>query len=97
VAATQAGALAAPPSAAGDAAPALRPFMLSLDLLLPMVDLQHGGPLTAAGTDAHGASLWRWAARSAAWFEVVFGWVALFVFLGALAGLFDRDRRERAD
>lgn len=100
VAATQAGALAAPPSTAGDGVPALRPFMLSLDLLLPMVDLQQGGPPTAvgaAGTDAHGASLWRWAARSAAWFEVVFGWVALFVFLGALAGLFDRDRRERAD
>jgi hypothetical protein len=99
VAATQAGALATV-GAAGVPAPAVRPFMLSLDLLLPIVDLQQGNHFAAVGSgafDAQDASLWRWAARSAAWFEVVFGWVALFVFLGALAGLFDRDRHQRND
>lgn len=94
VAATQVGAL---PAAGVTAAPPVRPFVLSLDLLLPIVDLQQESHwATLVDGQASGATpAWQFATRAAAWFEVVFGWAASLVLIGALAGLFDRDKRER--
>jgi hypothetical protein len=75
----------------------VRPFLLSLDLLLPIVDLQqetHWTTLVSSQASA-ATPAWQLATRAAAWFEVVFGWVASLVLIGALAGMFDRDQRER--
>lgn len=96
VAATQAGALS-PAGIAAQVAPPVRPFVLSLDLLLPIVDLQQESRWAPLIHSQAGAAtpIWQLATRAAAWFEVVFGWIASLVLIGALAGLFDRDQRER--
>jgi hypothetical protein len=80
--------------------PAFRPYAYSLDLLLPLVDLQQEHAWAAAslaadpvpGDEARTIDLWRIATRTLSWFEILFGWAASLTLAAALTGLFDRDR-----
>jgi hypothetical protein len=80
--------------------PEFNPLVYSLDLLLPLVDLQQErewAPLTAAGERGQGAAWrraepWGIATRVLAWFEILFGWAASLTLLAALTRLTDRDR-----
>lgn len=63
--------------------PAFRPFAYSLDVLLPFVDLQQRQAWTAL--DDHGGRTsrpeategWSFASRVLAWYESLFGWLAM--------------------
>ena len=76
--------------------PPFRPFVYSLDVLLPGIDLQQEREWTAlpgaAGTDAGPPDLWGTATRLIAWLELLCGWAASFVLVAAVLGLFERDR-----
>jgi hypothetical protein len=78
--------------------PAFRPLTYSLDLLLPLVDLQQehrGAALNeASSTEVQtlASHTWRQAARWLSSLEVVFGWLASLMLVATLAGWFQRDR-----
>jgi hypothetical protein len=78
--------------------PPFRPFVYSLDVLLPGIDLQQERewtalPSGAAGTaDARPIDPWSTATRLIAWLELLCGWAASFVLVAAVLGLFERDR-----
>ncbi len=75
-------------------APDFHPWLYSLDLLLPMVDLRQARewaplPPEAARPD----DLWRSVTPALTWFESIFGWAAALLLLVAVSGVTDRDRR----
>jgi len=80
--------------------PAFQPFAYSLDLLLPLIDLQQehqwaalSAPLAPASSSATFAmDSWATATRVLSWFEILFGWAASLMLVAVFAGLFDRDR-----
>jgi hypothetical protein len=77
-------------------APTFQPFVHSLDVLLPLVDLRqqrHWAP----ARDAMAIDVERWIGtplvQLLTWFEGAFGWIAALTLLAAVTGLTDRDRR----
>jgi hypothetical protein len=69
-------------------APVFRPFVYSLDHIVPGVDLREAS--TWAPVEAGG---WAGVARLLAWFEPLFGTAAIALLLASWSGLTDRDRR----
>ena len=80
--------------------PAFHPFAYSLDLLLPLVDLQQehrwaaisAAPGRARDGGARTNDPWGDAARVVSWLEIVFGWAASLTLVAIAAGLFKRVR-----
>ncbi|RDV07020.1 hypothetical protein DXH95_06440 [Sphingorhabdus pulchriflava] len=69
-----------------------QPFVYSLDLVLPLVDLQQDSdwaPIVEdpPGTDLLFGVILRWAM----WFEILFGWVASLTLVAVLGRLVDKD------
>ncbi len=73
--------------------PAFQPLAYSLDLLLPLVDLQQEHRWAAVRRDALDADAWGDTARLLSWLEILYGWIATLTLLGVFAGWFERDRR----
>ena len=79
--------------------PAFSPFAYSLDLLLPLMDLQQEQRWAALndaaepslGTHATARHAWRVAARFMSSFEILFGWIASLTLIAAIAGVFNRE------
>jgi cytoskeletal protein CcmA (bactofilin family) len=71
---------------------AFDPWLYSLDLILPFVDLQqesNWAPITS--TDAGRALSSGWALRWLMWIEIIFGWLMSLLLLTALGRLLNRD------
>lgn len=75
--------------------PEFQPFVYSLDVLVPLIDLQQRGhwaparnAFAPAVEDVIGTPL----LRAVTWFEALFGWIASLTLLAAATGLTDRDR-----
>jgi hypothetical protein len=69
-----------------------QPFVYSLDLILPLVDLQQDSdwaPIVEdpPGTDLFFGVILRWAM----WFEILFGWVASLTLVAVLGRLVEKD------
>jgi hypothetical protein len=79
--------------------PAFRPFAYSLEMLLPFIDLRQRNQWAAI--DSHrddaqreppsAASTWGVATRVLSWYEMLFGWVALALFVLLALRLFERE------
>lgn len=75
------------------------PLVYSLDLILPLVDLQQDrdwAPIIPTPKDMWHAELGHltlnhWT-RFAVWFEILFGWIASLLLVAVLSGLTNRDR-----
>ena len=69
-----------------------QPFLYSVDVIIPFVDLHQEsewGPIVAG---AHGETLWGGRAlRWLLWFEIIFGWIASVMFVGIIGRLVDKD------
>jgi len=80
--------------------PAFHPFAYSLDLLLPLVDLQQehrwaamsGSAQHAGSSEPRTVDPWGGATRIVSWLEILFGWAASLTLIAVVAGLFNRDR-----
>lgn len=69
-----------------------QPFIYSLDLILPLVDLQQDSDWAPIVSNANGETLWtgrvlRWLM----WFEILFGWMASLMLVAILGRLVDKD------
>lgn len=69
-----------------------QPFFYSLDLILPLVDLQQDSDWAPIVSNSKGEILWpgrflRWLM----WFEIVFGWMASLTLVAVLGRLVDKD------
>ncbi len=69
-----------------------QPFLYSLDLILPLVDLQQDSDWAPIVSNAKGETLWaghvlRWLM----WFEILFGWMASLTLVAVLGRLVDKD------
>jgi hypothetical protein len=69
-----------------------QPFIYSLDLILPLVDLQQDSDWAPIVSNANGDALWagrvlRWLM----WFEILFGWMASLTLVAVLGRLVDKD------
>jgi len=87
----------APTRAAARPLPEFHPWLYSLDLLLPLVDLRQARewaplPLEAARPD----DFWRSVTPWLTWFEALFGWAAALLLVVSVSGVTDRDRRALA-
>jgi hypothetical protein len=74
--------------------PRFEPLGYSLDLLVPLLDLQQErtwAPMTATASALPGAGD---AVRWLGWLEALFGWMALLLGAVSLGGWADRDRRD---
>ena len=87
----------APTHTAGQAAPEFHPWVYSLDLLLPLVDLRQARDWAVLPVEAaHPDDFWRNVAPALTWFETLFGWAAALLLVVAISGVTDRDRRPLA-
>jgi hypothetical protein len=70
----------------------LQPFIYSLDVIIPFVDLHQESEWGPVVTNASGETLW-WgrALRWLLWIEIVFGWIASVMFVGIISRLVDKD------
>lgn len=73
------------------------PFAYSLDLILPVVDLQQENDWSAMiPTPDKTSAVWTWspnweyAIRFLMWFEILFGWVASLLLVAVVSGLTKR-------
>lgn len=69
-----------------------QPFFYSLDLILPLVDLQQDPDWAPIVTSQTGETLWggrliRWLT----WFEILFGWVMSLMFVAIVGRLVEKD------
>ncbi len=69
-----------------------QPFLYSLDLILPLVDLQQDSDWAPIVSNANGETLWvgrvlRWLM----WCEILFGWMASLTLVAVLGRLVDKD------
>lgn len=69
-----------------------QPFLYSLDLILPLVDLHQESDWAPLVVNPAGKTLWlgrilRWMM----WFEILFGWVASLTLVAVLGRLVDKD------
>lgn len=82
--------------------PAFSALTYSLDVLVPLVDLQQQNrwvarePVDAFGKATSTSAAWPMAVHALVWLEALFGWVAALLWVAALGGWFDRDRTARA-
>jgi len=68
------------------------PWLYSLDLILPVVNLAQDGDWSPLVADERGNTLWPGAAlRWLMWFEILFGWVATLFLAAQMGGLIKRD------
>ncbi|PTS75302.1 hypothetical protein DBR17_16025 [Sphingomonas sp. HMWF008] len=69
-----------------------QPFLYSLDLILPLVDLHQENDWAPLVVNPAGEILW-WgrALRWMMWFEILFGWVASLTLVAVLGRLVDKD------
>lgn len=90
------------PALAGEY-PSFSALAYSLDVLVPLVDLQQQTrwaarePVDAFGKATSTAGAWWVAVSAVAWLEALCGWIACLLWVGALGGWFDRDGAARAD
>jgi hypothetical protein len=69
-----------------------QPFLYSLDLILPLVDLQQEHDWSPIVQSVHGQTLWEGRAlRWLMWFEILFGWVASLILVAVLGRLVEKD------
>ena len=69
-----------------------QPFIYSLDLILPLVDLQQDSDWAPIVSNANGETLWAGRAlRWLMWFEILFGWMASLTLVAVLGRLVDKD------
>lgn len=69
-----------------------QPAMYSLDLILPVVNLQQDGDWAPIVSNARGEPLpWGQLLRALVWFEILFGWVATLVVAAVLGNLVKKD------
>jgi hypothetical protein len=73
------------------------PLAYSLDLILPLVDLQQEGDWSAMiPTPDKTSAFWTWspnwkyAVRFLMWFEILFGWIASLLLVAVVSGLTKR-------
>jgi hypothetical protein len=84
----------APTRATTRSTPEFHPWLYSLDLLLPMVDLRQArdwAPLPVEA--AHPDDFWRSVTPWIMGFEALFGWAAALLLVVSVSGVTDRDRR----
>ncbi|MDP3822781.1 MAG: hypothetical protein Q8R33_15020 [Burkholderiales bacterium] len=87
----------APTRAATRTTPEFHPWLYSLDLLLPLVDLQQAREWAPLPREpARPDDFWRGVTPALTWFEAIFGWAAALVLVLAVSGVTDRDRRTLA-
>jgi hypothetical protein len=94
------GHIAPTPSLRPMPAPPFNPWIYSLDMMLPALDLaqqrQYGpvgpGSWSACLRTVHDPACQRAATEALTQLEAGFGWLALLLALGLLSGVFDRDR-----
>jgi hypothetical protein len=68
------------------------PLLYSLDLILPLVDLQQDSDWAPVIANSKGIALpLGWWARSFMWFEILFGWMASLMLVAVLGRLVDKD------
>ena len=84
----------APTRAATNATAEFQPWLYSLDLLLPLVDLRQSRewaplPVEPARPDDFWRSVMPWLT----WFETIFGSAAVLLLVVSISGVTDRDRR----
>jgi hypothetical protein len=85
--------VATQPTAAAQRTVPFSPLAYSLDLLVPLVDLQQGQAWTPLVRPAATRMVdWADGARLLGWFERLFGWAALAILFASLAGWTSRDR-----
>lgn len=69
-----------------------QPFFYSLDLILPLVDLQQDSDWSPIVSNANGKTLWAGRAlRWLMWFEILFGWVASLTLVAVVGRLVEKD------
>ena len=70
----------------------LQPLAYSLDLILPLVELQQDADWAPIVINANGEQLWGgYALRLLMWFEILFGWTASLMLVAVLGRLVDKD------
>ena len=68
------------------------PWAYSLDLLLPLVNLQQDIDWAPIVINGNGEQLWGgYALRALLWFEILFGWAASLILVAVLGRLVDKD------
>ena len=69
-----------------------QPLAYSLDLILPLVDLQQDADWAPIVINANGNQLfWGYALRALMWFEILFGWTASLMLVAVLGRLVEKD------
>ena len=70
----------------------LQPALYSLDLILPLVDLQQEADWSPIVSNESGERLW-WGhlLRATMWFEILFGWAMSLMLVAVLGRLVDKD------
>jgi hypothetical protein len=69
-----------------------QPFIYSLDLILPLVELQQDSDWAPIVSNTNGETLWAGRAlRLLMWFEILFGWMASLTLVAVLGRLVDKD------
>ena len=68
------------------------PWLYSLDLILPLVNLQQDSDWAPVVMNSHGDTLWLgWWARNLMWFEILFGWFTSLMFVAITGRLVEKD------
>ena len=68
------------------------PWLYSLDLILPLVNLQQDSDWAPVVMNSHGETLWLgWWARNLMWFEILFGWFTSLMFVAITGRLVEKD------
>lgn len=70
----------------------MQPALYSLDLILPLVDLQQDQDWAPIVSNENGAQLiWGHLLRVLMWFEILFGWFASLMFVAIISRLVEKD------
>lgn len=70
----------------------LWPPLYSLDLILPLIDLQQDSDWAPIVVNENGEQqFWGYALRALMWFEILFGWLASLMFVAIVSRLVDKD------
>jgi hypothetical protein len=70
----------------------LFPLLYSLDLILPLVDLQQDKDWAPMVVNTNGEQLfWGYLLRALLWFEILFGWFASLMFVAIVSRLVEKD------
>jgi hypothetical protein len=70
----------------------MQPWVYSLDLVLPLVDLQQDRDWSPIVINENGKQLWGgYLLRALMWFEILFGWFASLMFVAIVSRLVEKD------